>query len=380
MKRLLTMSNSALLSKCTYPFAEDVTWEREESSEAASYGSAFHEVIASVKPNAVAVAAKKWGVNASELKEHTDEAGKCLDAWVRGGNEWRLDLGRRVPLIEASLAYDCNRNTTRFCDAPTEDGHEYLDRRKGEIVGTGDLIFLPTKKINTLIALDHKTGFNADAPDKSDQLLTIACACCDLPDVPEPDRVILAIHHAPRRGIPTVYATEVSADRLEEHRQLLRKQLQRIGDGSMTPGKHCTSLYCPARFTCPTRDADLLKAASNLLPQINEAADLAFVANGNNSLSKAEQLGKIHQLCETYDALRARLRELIKEGLTEIGHGVRPDGRLVELQTKSVERLSKASVERALGRLAGGRELARLRKLGCLETRDQVEIHKVIDR
>ena len=382
MKSLFSFSASDLFSRCTYPFAEDVTWEREEPGEEALWGLAWHELQErpKLKESDAGAIAKKWGIpDPKELLESVAAGRKILDRWLQ---EEGFLKGSSKVFRERSIAYDPTTDRARFISGPTPEDHLYLDRRPNEFCGTLDLGIVAD---SSLLILDYKTGFDTPDPQNAGQLLSGALGLRAAVTHRRGNRrkFTLAYLHAPRGTIPTIYPTEVGQGALTSWRMKLLTQLDRVGDGSMTPGAHCKGLYCPFRFACPTRDAELLDNARALVPlassQMARGLESLTVAN-DSELSRAEKFGELHETLETYDLLRERLREEMCKELLELGHFVRPrDGLLVVPQKVIKERISKGSIERALGRLQGAREIERLRKMGCLETKEEMHMKKKQD-
>lgn len=393
MKSLFTFSQTDLLLQCTYPFSEAVVWPVEETREEALWGIAWHEAASGAfSPKE---ACKRAGIlDVQELSESVADGRKILNKWLRE-NEYGVDFTSKKAKVyrEQSLAYNLDIDTTgatRMCDPPDPDTHVYRDRRPGEFCGTLDEGRIIPGVPGALLTLDYKTGRDIPEPRGAGQLLSGALALSELRKYSEPpSTIVLAYLHAPRGQIPTIYSHEVTFAALREHRQRILDARERIGNGYMRPGKHCTNLYCPARFICPTRDAELVENAIRLVPHVsNEMAmeiETASVANDaladgpRTALSRAERLGQIHEVVETYDRLRARLREEMQKELAEIGHGIRTDGDLIKLISISKRRISLGGIEKALGKMAGAREIARLDKMGCVTVSEEVQIRKVRD-
>jgi hypothetical protein len=91
----------------------------------------------------------------------------------------------------------------------------------------------------------------------------------------------------------------------------------------------------------------------------------------------AERVGAIHQATAEFDRLRDWLREEMRAWVSIHGPGVRPDGQLVDLTPRTKTNLSQASIVRALGPLKGGKMIAKLKSLGAIETKTNLELRAV---
>ena len=392
MKSLLTFSQSDLLRECTYPFADDVTWDKSApTSEEAAWGLAWHELAAlpihKVRKQGLheVVAKSRQISDPKELLESVAAGKAALSLWL-DDNDFSVQSG--ATYRERSVAYHPVRDAARIIAPPTEGDHIYVDRKPGEFCGTIDLgVYAKApKKRSKLLVLDYKTGARSELPEPwaAGQLLSGLLALRAL-HRGSPGPHTAAFLHAPRGSLPTVYAAEVPSEKLDEHRSMLIARMYRVNDGSMRPGAHCEGLYCPKRDSCPTRDAKLLDRALKLLPaaagELAKEVENGLVANdtSDGAISYAERLGAMHQAAETYDKLRERLRELMREQLRELGHAVRPDGDLVKLIKFQKRRLSLGSIERGVGKMQAIREIKRLEKLGCIEVSEEEQMRKVRD-
>jgi hypothetical protein len=96
-------------------------------------------------------------------------------------------------------------------------------------------------------------------------------------------------------------------------------------------------------------------------------------------LATPEAIARFHQLLNELERLSRSARERIKAEV--VAHPernfVRPDGKVLAMITKEVERLSKSSVIEALGKREGEAMLDKLRELGALTTTSQHELHAI---
>lgn len=375
-------SNTSLLLECQRPFADDVEVDFGTEREAARYGSAFHAIVATclVKPltikpgpyaKVVDAAVKKWDVAhaADELAAHAKSSYKYLRNW--------LDR-EKLSVAVVEKAYAVNPRTRKVREIPPHSEEHVYDVVSGEIPGTVDLIAVGE---NRIVPLDHKTGMHdgdwyasSDAvssfalPTTVRQMQTIGLMGHGLAATYGREGVDLAIFHADRRGLPIVYCDSFEHKAAVKHAGVLAAALDRIGDGSLRPGKWCDR--CPARDTCPAKAADLLGETSLALMQgaeavldepVNPKRSLAPRGSGSIEIRASAAHALLRKIRSLEKAVSDELRALVKDGaIIET-----PDGVLV-LETQRFETLSKKSVIEALGKEAGERELKRLRKKGVV--------------
>lgn len=361
-------SRSALLLQCSRPFDPDLKFPRDEPGEPARWGSAWHEVAATivsttrkmptvVKLAAMALkAARHYDVEgaADELTNHLLQNLPEVLRHVNGSTS-------RVVQAEASIAYDPATDKARTIPAPTDDTHHYLSKPT-EIAMTYDWAFEVPKYVEIG---DHKTGMgDFSAPHRLEQLLTIALGYRALRKLRKKP-IRLAVNHAFRRGMAKVYWEEASEKDLSQHREKLAGQISRIGDGSLRPGPLCEG--CPARSVCPAGDSGLLDRAEGLIRASNTlGSSLVLTSNDQTALTRERRLGNLLEVVEAGEDLAARSRVAIKE---EMRAGVLPelsDGRRVVFSTRHVERLSKTAFVEAYGKLAAERMFTKLRRDGVL--------------
>lgn len=359
-----SMSKAAELIACQWWAAPDLTATLPEVvGEPAEYGTAFHEVLARSllhrklqKP--LSAMQGKW----PELAEHTADSFKEIMRWLGGENPWQHNF-QGLYAMEVSVAFDVHAGTARTIDNPTAQGHVYEDCSENELPGTADLIVWPRRGTNDpLLVLDHKTGVTCDPPDQSAQLKALALAAAKMMPSSWKGPIIGAINHSPREGAPTVYATEFYAEALREFHHALEEAWNRIGDGTLRPGPQCK--YCPALAVCPTQ--------STLL-----------VALGKNQLALSEtpeDVGRVHDALEIYAELAEQLKAWMKETVQKIGPGIKKNGRLLVLNERSRETISKAAITRALGTVKGNALIEKGRKEGWVTTTTYTELRAESDR
>jgi len=384
-------SRTDLLLECSYPFDPKHQLAPTQAGEPARYGSAFHEVIAKHIKRGKRGPSTKLSVWASAALEHYDlpaglldelvphvaQAWPALDTWLRGKNSWKQDFTAGEVGVEKSYAWSPGREGSggRRIAPPSAEDHHYSGLRGGEIAGTVDLIAHRDDGRLALV-LDHKTGEDPHGafakPDRLPQLLTLvggADVNCNS------THVVVAIFHARRRGLPIVHSEMVRDETWQAHGEKVRAALTRIGDGTMRPGPWCG--YCPAREVCPAKDGELLEQASGLLRGLHaKGSESLLVQNGNAGLTRAQALGKLYDIVKKSEALASRARDEIRAEIlrTNVMPEL-PDGKHLTVIDQTVERLSKSTLQRGLGKLAAEKEIARLRRLGGLEKSTHKQLH-----
>lgn len=357
-------SKTDLLLQCSYPFDPKRTLMSEPPGEAAIYGTQFHKAMEQL------LAAETLVYFSEEVTRHVEQAHERLHAYLASSDYL---AGRR--LLEYAMAFTPRTFTARDIPGPNED-HVYMDLRPDEIAGTADLIVIPTDPTKPVLVLDHKTGLSGDftKPHLLPQLLTLGFSVLARFNR---SSFVPAVLHAPRGGLPQVFEGDVQRIDVDGSKfvQLLRLALDRVGDGSLRPNKLC--YRCPARHDCPARVVDLIDRSGELVEKANLVGSELVLVNNDNALSREARIGKLHLLLARFRELDRRASEEIKRELranpgTEV---VRPDGRTLMIVTKSVERISKASIVRALGKEAGAAKIEELRAAGCLTETDQDELH-----
>lgn len=363
-----TMSKAELLLVCQWP------WNKRApsgvSSPEAAYGQAFHLILAKTlaakdlkvpSMTAIRSIANKFGVDAIELIDHAKRAFPVLKDWLQKDNPWRVDLLQTRRRPELSIAYDVVHDTGRvLAKLPTEDTHEYVDVEDDELAGTADLILdaMPdqhrAKKAPHFIVLDHKTGENCDLPQDSAQLKSLAVG---YDAIVKHERTIGgAIFHANKNGAATIYTHEFEPEELEVTKKQLKAAFRRIGDGSLVPGPHCG--MCPGLSICPAWTSALVKVGT---------VDITGMS--------AEKLGEQHQTVGVIRKYIDQWSANAKAWVREHGPGVRPDGKVLVLKERNVERVSKKNVIEAVGAQKAEAVFAEWRKKGFLvgDTEERLE-------
>jgi hypothetical protein len=399
-------SKAGLLLQCGWAFNNPEV-PKTLANEPMKYGSAFHEVLATsleagVPPKlsaaTVPAVVKKFGIeHVDTFRQHTHDAYGTLFDWLNGANQWDanfLPAPKGAVIVEQAVAYDVVSRKARFA-APVDEHHVYTDVTPDEHPGTVDLAMrlglyktrLPIRLRDAVLVLDHKTGVTCDAPRDSAQLKSLALAFAKLWGA---KRAIVAINHAPRDGIPAVFADELSAEDLEEHAHKLKPAFSRIGDGSLRPGPECG--YCAGNAVCPAYGGSLAALTSSLQlasePLEDEARkSLALTQSpktGGDKLTidTPQGMGLTHMILQMMDRVHKDWSERIKNKLREDPDfcGVRPDGMMTVLKVVERENLSLASIKRACSVPEAQKIEKMLREKGCIEKTPREELRAVRDR
>jgi hypothetical protein len=249
--------------------------------------------------------------------------------------------------------------------SPTADGHVYEEAEKKEIPGTVDLMEdSPLRDPDGLsLVMDYKSGVGAnenfERPAKHPQLKTLSL-------IPDKEPVV-AIFHADRRGLPIIYAEEISQAERASHARKVHRALSRRNSGYMRPGEWCKR--CPARPICPTQTAELLAGAASL---VNGGHDTLIRTAKASAMTTADDIGRLHQFFSEFDRLKEQARPLMKARVIALFEErkivSRPDGKILVVRGRTEERLSKGKIVEALGAPEAERLFNKLRKAGALET------------
>jgi hypothetical protein len=366
-----TASKTDRFLGCSFPWGKPQT--DNEVGEPARFGSAFHAVLESRLKgkrgrDATAILKKiaaSYDVSAVAVDERVDAAIPILRAWLGGENPWRINFAKTWKLsYEETIAYNIETGKARRCDPPTSDTHEYRDRQPHEIPGAIDLLGVGVDEKtklrngfnhNTVLVLDHKSGFDVGSPMESGQLKTLALAAARLHHA---DKAIIGFMHAPAGMTPTIYADTFDAGDLSRHASNLLEAENRRNSGFIRPDFYCR--YCQTFSACPVNQPALIELRNS------------------KSLQTAEDVGAAHQkmqeMSKRFQTLASTIDAEIRAWIRQNGGGVRPDGREVDFVERPFTNLSQASIIRALGKLEGGRMIERLKKLGCIESGQRKEL------
>jgi hypothetical protein len=358
----VTASKIHQLLKCARPFAPDVELEEDDPGEPALYGSAAHELLDIIVSNGAldledAVnACAKWGLApglASELLAHVQDATHTLQKWLVKDNPW----GEKFTLVdtEVHLAWNPITGKSRVV-AFDEETHHY-ELLPGEIGGTYDLL---VKSKNRVVVLDYKTGdygiFHEPARHPQMRMLALMTKASSV-----------AILHTPRGGVPpVVYADDIISDDEQDFLAQLRAAMARIGDGSLTPGKEQCK-YC--RAICIAKNASLVEDASKSVAMVLGSSP------GGLAPRSAEDLGRFHMMLGDLKRLAEAARADLKARVLAGEVIERPDGKVLVIEEREYETVSKSSIVEALGKVGGEKLVTSLRKKGCLRVGVRQELH-----
>jgi hypothetical protein len=383
-----TASRTGLLLNCQFPFGDEIQIDPEgEGAEAPRYGSAFHELLELAPlgvgekfdevrfPRLVEDVGARWDLSTTvceELAAHVKGSLPVLQKWLGGKNpfDYKFDVSKlqREKSYAIRIKPGGQAVAVRPIASPTAEGHIYEEAEKKEIPGTVDLML----DDGPSLVMDYKSGVgvgeNFERPAKHPQLKTLS-----LIPYKEP---IVAIFHADRRGLPIVYAEEISNAEQTSHARKVHRAMSRRNSGYMRPGAWCK--HCPAKSICPTQTASLLQGAASL---VNGGHDTLVRTAKASAMVTKEDLGRLHLFFAEFDRLKENARPLMKsrvKELLEAGEVVsRPDGKVLQIKTRSEERISKGRIVEALGKPEAERLFNKLRKAGALETTESEGLYAV---
>jgi hypothetical protein len=347
----ITASKTGLLLQCPRPFDPETETEVGDVGEAAVYGTRFHKGMAAILRGRLDDVCED-----DELRAHIRRAHNELEAWMISiGNPFGFQF--RVVEVEASRALDLTKSDggIRPIVLRDPDGeHLYEDLSGNEMGGTCDALLEAETPIGIFrVVLDHKTGEHEQLyihPTENEQMRALAAMW-------QADAV--AILHTPRQSAPVVYAEVIETSRF---RHELWRAKRMVGSGFLRTGSECR--YCPARSSCPAKQGELI-ASTNAL-----AVKTLGYGVDRSQLDK----GKFHMLLTQLDTLKKMARNELAEDVRGGAIIERPDGKVLTLVTKNVERLSKKSIVEAYGRTRGEEVLQKLRDDGALTEVPQEEL------
>jgi hypothetical protein len=375
-----TASLTDLLLQCPRPFEDDTVIESDGGAgEPARWGKAFHlHLLGRMLPESGAAVDAEAALARYNLPSHlskdllagTKVAAAAFREFLGGANPWKVRFTIEVAEVPHMVVF-AEDDGDVYADRADfdEESHSYrpvkeLPPNAIAIGATPDYVLLggPAKDLRVL--LDLKTGdYNPSAyssPEKLGQLLTLAAGF---------HANAVAVMHTPRPaklGDPwrvAIHTTDLQFGELEAHAKRVRAAYALVGSGFMRTGPGCR--WCPAREDCPTQIADrlaktgaLMKAAGGLVPGLAKTVDLGAFVEGSRKLEKLMK--------EARDEVKERVRD--GEVIETL------DGRVYEIVRRGRRSLSLGSVERALGRVRGAKEIERLELLGCIERVEYEEL------
>lgn len=375
-------SRTGLLLACPRPFDPDTTSDPDLPGEPARYGSAFHACLAAcLSPCLSRPLNKKPLEKTAAYAREVDRAAVAFD--VKGAREelaghvkgsvrvlrnWLAREKLEIARVEGAYAVKPSANGAwAVRELPPHDENHRYKTDGGEVPGTIDLVAMSANRRRAVV-IDHKTG-SGDTEEFARPLLIPQMRTLGLALTGRPASE-LGIFHADRRGLPALYAEPYEPCDQKAHAKALYRALKRIGTGFLRTGPQCER--CKARDTCPAKAAELLGASTmTLVASANTLAVEPVDPKGllrppEDGLTAEDRAGAL------YDLLK-RFRKLEKAASDEIKRLVRGgavietrEGKVLAIQTQCSETLSKKSVLMALGKVAGERELKRLRAKGAI--------------
>lgn len=374
---LPTASQTDTFLNCPAPWGMEITPEqRPPEVEGAQYGTLFHAIQA-VRSNKERRSIAEVWEDPSEILARARAGREALKRFLHEGNAWNLDLSGPT-YKEQAFALVLRGTSAGRCsltEGPSPELHEYPGHVLGRIYGTADYACVNLQKKLIFIG-DWKTGYvNTYDIFNHGQLRTLGLMVylTFIDHAPRAGwRVFLAIMEAQKDKPPQIVAEEVPVELLlKEHLPNLQAAQDRVGHGFYRPGEE-QCRWCPARAVCPivlgknTAEARaMVLAAGGLLKKVRKSSEGVTAANG----------GRLHQLSSMIDKLKERVR---KDVLNLVRTGelvVRPDGKILVLETRVVERLSKGTVTRGIGAERAEALFDELRHMGCMEVAEQEELH-----
>lgn len=384
-------SRTELLIACPRPFEPETEVDVDLPGEGARYGSAFHQVIAAclrpskskkpfektaAYPKEIDRATSKFDVKdtRAELAGHVKSSVKVLRNWLER---------EKLSVTQVEMAYAVRPQAKGAWAVreipPFDDDHRY-EVEPDEIPCTVDLI-ATTRNRRLIVVLDHKTGTWGDVqafarPSLIPQMRTLGL-------IPQgKDETELAIFHADRMGLPAVYSEPYERNEQKRHAMALRSALDRIGYGFLRPGDQCK--HCKARTSCPAKAAELISEGTEVLMAsanklIVEPIDpQGLLAPREDDLTVEERAGALYDLLKRFRKIEKAASDEIKR-LVKAGAIIETrEGEVLTLRPERFETLSKKSVLAAFGKIAGERELKRLRAKGAIveSTREKLVTEK----
>lgn len=348
-------SKTALFLQCPRPFSQETETEHDEPGEAALYGIEFHKEMAELL--------RGNGPESSmtgDLFVHVNRAYSELLLWMTpGGNPFGLAF--KVVEVETSRALDLTKSSDGTIraklweqngahDYTAADGSSLADHM---LAGTADVVLEAESSSGIFrVVLDHKTGEDRINeliyPSKLPQLQALA-------EMWEADAV--AILHAPKDAPVQIYAETIPKN-ISRFRHELWGAYRLVDSGFMRPGPECT--MCPAKLQCPAKQGELIASTSALVKKTLGSG----VIVGNVTVDP----GSFHMMLGQLEALQKQARGLLREEVRAGEIIERPDGKVLEIQTVNVERLSKKSILEAYGKTKGEQLLQTLRDDGALSS------------
>lgn len=331
-------SKAALLTKCKYPFRQDVEGGvhgggMARASEDARCGSALHrcaewEINYGPGEGNPEKAAAEFGVE-SQIARLIRQWGH-MRAWITKARN-TLSL-----VAEPKFALDIERQKARRLQATGD--RDYTEAQADEIPMTIDLIGMRAGVVPFF--RDWKTGWTADGYWPQIGVNALAFAYW----LQEAHPAVWAEFQAVEGGI--LHATWEGVDdsrvRLFDRYDLaaiaddLRGDLAAIPSAAPSPGPHCLDLHCPAFRTCPaTRES--VAAVERLIP-----ADKLVRQPGRTlspRIESADDAAWAKQQLRVFYAYAEEVETAVSEFVGESEHSL-TEGGVIKRTFRNVPRLS----------------------------------------
>jgi hypothetical protein len=293
---------------------------------------------------------------------HRVEPGRLYDYYRRATEFLRGFLADRgwdgIPLVtEKKLAYDPFRDEARFLEGT--GSRDYSARRATEIPGQLDMAAVVNEG-SLLFTADWKTGSSVYEAKTNKQLDTLSLGLSRVWDARD-GRSVNAIFRVDDEFIEPDVA-EVGAERWAKHRRHLKQALVRVYSKTpaMRPGAHCK--YCPANEICPA---------------IVGPTGMDDVLSDANS---SESVRRVYEISRALDKALEKRRQRIMRWVQMNGPIELSNGKELAIVESQRDNLSKASIERALGRVDGQQLIADLRSRGCIEKDTRQELREIVPK
>jgi hypothetical protein len=251
---------------------------------------------------------------------------------------------------EVALAYNPETNVGR--KIARAHHRDYSDVKPGEIGGTLDAISYDPATA-TLTVRDWKTGKPVTPARENMQLACGVLAARSL--YQDAQRFVVELVYLKDDGsMPYVDSAELHAMDLDSARQELRDALKHHAKAAPTPGNHCTSLYCPARGTCP--------ATVSAMVELSGVSTASIEAMVSRSIRSPDDVARVWPLLQRAEEIIKASKDKVRS-IVEREGGVALNGTVLRISDPvKRETFSKARIPAA----KRDEVLADLRAMGAL--------------
>jgi|SRR5271166_401781 len=349
-------SKTDLLLQCQWWASPSVNLPQEPTDiklqpDIPRFGRAFHKTMEGFllhEPVLLPEISEAYDVDLGRLTEYFERGSKAVTEILKKRG-WD-----KIPrTVEKKLAYDPFYDTTRVLQVEGE--RDYSGRRPTEMPGTADLALQPgPNRSRPLVVFDWKSGQSVYDAQENAQLRTLSLGLSrhwkSHVDVNPSDTAAVVFIFRIDDEFMELSEGALTFDTLYKHRVLLRSKMRRAitGKPALYPGMHCR--YCPALEICPAHQNPLALADT-----AETMMEPAHVAQVYTRLVSAENLLK---------KIRRRIIDYVEmNGPLELDNG-----KWASIVEYNEDNLSKASINRALGKLEGELLISELRDRGCIES------------